>query len=307
MAEMHELGTDTTPRRAEPSQRFGLRRGILATAVAGISTALSGIRVALADDGSVSPDAGTAPPGDLPATAASTAVVGSVDLGAMVRVSRPVMPAGPRRVGIQAGHWRMADIPDELRRLAGQTGTSAGGFAEWQVNLDIANRVASLLRDDGIAVDVIPATVPEGYLADAFLALHADGDLSGTRRGFKAAHGTRRGPYESQLVRAIVEEYGRVTGLPSNGEVSRNMTGYYAFGWSRLRSSVAPHTPAAILEMGYLTHPDDRAVLTVQAERVAGGIARGIRRFLEEVPAGVAFAEDLVVPPAPAWGRRPAG
>ncbi len=304
---MHELGTDTTPRRAEPSQRFGLRRGILATAVAGISTALSGIRVALADDGSVSPDAGTAPPGDLPATAASTTVVGSVDPGAMVRVSRPVMPEGPRRVGIQAGHWRMADIPDELRRLAGQTGTSAGGFAEWQVNLDIANRVASLLRDDGIAVDVIPATVPEGYLADAFLALHADGDLSGTRRGFKAAHGTRRGPYESQLVRAIVEEYGRVTGLPSNGEVSRNMTGYYAFGWSRLRSSVAPHTPAAILEMGYLTHPDDRAVLTGQAERVAGGIARGIRRFLEEVPAGVAFAEDLVVPPAPAWGRRPAG
>lgn len=304
---MLEPRTNTSPRRAAVSPRFGLRRVILATTVAGMASALSAIRVVTADEGVASPDAVPAVPDDAPATVASRAVVGGIDSGAMVRVSRPIVPAGPRRVGIQAGHWRMADVPDELRRLAGQTGTSAGGVAEWQVNLDIANRVASILRDDGIAADVIPATVPEGYLADAFLSLHADGDLSGTRRGFKAAHGTRRGPYEPQLVKAIVEEYGRVTGLPSNGEVSRNMTGYYAFGWSRLRSSVAPHTPAAILEMGYLTHPDDRAVLTGQAERVASGIARGIRRFLEEVPAGVAFAEDLLVPPAPAWGRRPVG
>jgi N-acetylmuramoyl-L-alanine amidase len=241
------------------------------------------------------------------ATVASSTVIGATGSGTMVRVPRPIVPAGSRRVGIQAGHWRMAEVPDELRRLVGQTGTSAGGVAEWQVNLDIANRVASILREDGITVDVIPATVPEGYLADAFLSLHADGDLSGTRQGFKAAHGTRRGPYEPQLVRAIVEEYGRATGLLSNGEVSRNMTGYYAFGWSRFRSSVAPHTPAAILEMGYLTHAGDRAVLTGQAMRVADGVARGLRRFLADVPAGVAFAEDLLLPPAPAWGRRPAG
>ncbi len=304
---MREHWTNTSPRPEATSSRLGLRRGILATAVAGIASALSGIRVVKADDGVPSSDAVPTVMDDAAATVASKAAVGGTGSGAMVRVSRPIVPAGPRRVGIQAGHWRMAEVPDELRRLAGQTGTSAGGFAEWQVNLDIANRVASILRDDGIAADVIPATVPEGYLADAFLALHADGDLSGTRRGFKAAHGTRRGPYEPQLVRTLVEEYGRVTGLPSNGEVSRNMTGYYAFGWSRLRSSVAPHTPAAILEMGYLTNPDDRAFLTGQADRVAGGIARGLRRFLDDVPAGVAFADDLLVPPAPAWGRRPVG
>ena len=203
-----------------------------------------------------------------------------------------------------AGHWKMAEVPDEMARLAGQTGTSAAGFVEWQVNLDIAGRVASRLQAQRIAVDILPATVPEGYLADAFISLHADGDRSGLDRGYKAAHGSRRGPYEPRLVTAIIEEYGRTTGLPWLPGVSRNMTGYYAFAWGRLRSTVAPHVPAAILEMGFLTNAEDRAMLVGQPDRVADGIARGIMRFLEEVPAGAAFADDLLVPPAPSWWRR---
>lgn len=221
-----------------------------------------------------------------------------------VRVARPWIPPGARRVGIQAGHWKMAEVPDEMSRMAGQTGTSAGGFVEWQVNLDIAGRVANRLRADRVEVDILPATIPEGYVADVFLSLHADGDRSGQDRGFKVAHGSRRGPYEPQLVTAIIEEYRRATGLPWVQGVSRNMTGYYAFAWGRFRATVAPHVPAAILEMGFLTHPEDRALLVGQPDRVADGIAQGITRFLEEVPAGVAFAEDLLVPPAPPWWRR---
>lgn len=269
-------------------------------ACAGIVLALLGdVAVARADDG----DTTTAPDAvaSRPVAAAPPPVGPAPD---MIRVPRPVVPPGPRRVGIQAGHWKMAEVPDEMARLAGQTGTSAAGFVEWQVNLDIAGRVAARLQAQRIAVDILPATVPEGYLADAFISLHADGDRSGQDRGYKAAHGSRRGPYEPRLVSAIIEEYGRTTGLPWLPGVSRNMTGYYAFAWGRLRSTVAPHVPAAILEMGFLTNAEDRAMLVGQPDRVADGIARGIMRFLEEVPAGAAFADDLLVSPAPSWWRR---
>ncbi len=248
---------------------------------------------------------GSGPIPGLPVASVPVPGLGLGDVGnVMVRVARPVMGPGPRRVGIQAGHWKMAEVPDELRRIAGQTGTTAGGVTEWQVNLDVAERVASRLRGEGIAVDILPAAVPAGYLADAFVSLHADGDRSGHDRGFKVAHGSRRGPYEGRLAAAIGEEYGRATGLPWLPGVSRNMTGYYAFAWGRFAASVAPHVPAAILEMGFLTSEADRVLLVGQPDRVADGVTRGIRRFLEEVPAGAAFAEDLVMPVPPSWGRR---
>ena len=73
------------------------------------------------------------------------------------------------RVGIQAGHWRSQELPDEQAPLRGSSGAFASGYAEVTVSLDIARRVAALLASDGIVVDVLPATVPPGYAADAVL------------------------------------------------------------------------------------------------------------------------------------------
>lgn len=214
-----------------------------------------------------------------------------------IRIPKPAVPEGPRRIGLQVGHWQTQDVPDELRRLEHATGASWGRVSEWQVNFDVANRTAAILRGHGYVVDILPTTVPSGYLADVFISLHADGDTDGSGRGYKAAHGSRRGPYEDQLVRILMEEYGRATGLPVDPKVTRNMLGYYAFSWSRFKSAVAPHTPAAILEMGFLTNATDRTVLLQQPDRAATGVANAVLRFLEEVPAGAAFANDLVVPP----------
>jgi N-acetylmuramoyl-L-alanine amidase len=214
----------------------------------------------------------------------------------VIRVRRPAVPPGPRRIGIQAGHWLTHEAPAELSLLHSRTGTSAAGVAEWRLNLEVAERVASALRARGFAADVLPTTVPAGYLADAFVSLHADGSRDPNPRGYKAAHSTRRGPYETTLVKAIVEEYGAVTGLPLDWRVTRGMTGYYAFNWRLFTATVAPHTPAAILEMGFLTSPADRAVLVGRPDVVSEGIVRGIIRFLDEVPAGKAFAEDIVAP-----------
>jgi N-acetylmuramoyl-L-alanine amidase len=218
------------------------------------------------------------------------------DPNAVVRVPRPAPPPGPRRIGLQAGHWKTDEVPSELKRLVTMTGTSGGGVNEWQLNLDVANRVADALRARGYAVDVLPTTIPPGYLAEAFVSLHADGSTDPGARGFKGAHSSRRGPYEDALLASILDEYGAATNLPRDDAITNAMRNYYAFNWRRYKSTVAPHTPAVILEMGFLTSPADRAVLLGRRDLVADAIARGIGRFLESVPPGAAYAEDIVVP-----------
>jgi N-acetylmuramoyl-L-alanine amidase len=216
-----------------------------------------------------------------------------------IRIPKPVMPTGPRRIGIQVGHWKTDEVPAELgSRIVFQSGTSWAGVNEVDVNMDIAERIKALLTTRGYAVDILPTTIPPGYLADVFLALHADGDGTGENSGFKIAHGSRRGPSEDKLVAALREEYWKVTALPEDAEhVTRNMSGYYAFNWGRYQHAAAAHTPAAILEMGYLSNGHDRELLVNHADAVATGIVNGIQRFLDEVPASRIFGADLVVPP----------
>ncbi|HUG56051.1 MAG TPA: hypothetical protein VMJ92_03160, partial [Candidatus Limnocylindrales bacterium] len=78
--------------------------------------------------------------------------------------------------------------------------------------------------------------------------------------------------------------------------VTDDMTDYYAFAWFRYEHALAPHTAAAILEMGFISHAQDRALLLGEQEVVAGAIADGITRFLAAVPRSALFAEDILVP-----------
>jgi hypothetical protein len=198
----------------------------------------------------------------------------------------PTPEPGPPRIGLQAGHWRAEELPDELARLRGATGGSGGGIREVEVNLAIAERLAERLRARGYVVDVLPATVPPGYRADLFLAIHADASLSPSARGYKLARSrwTRLPATDDALVRALSEEYGRATGLPWSDAITRNMTGYYAFNNRRRVHAIDKHTPAAIIEMGYLTNPADRHLLVAQADLVVAGLERGLVRFLDERP-----------------------
>lgn len=193
----------------------------------------------------------------------------------------PALP--PSRVGLQAGHWEIAKLPAELAMLRSATGTQGGGVTEPQLALDIAQRVAALLQGQGIEVDILPATVPPGYQADAFVSLHADGVANEKRSGFKLARPAWSviPDIDDSLLSSITEEYGAVTQLRlDSNNVTLNMTNYYAFNNRNFRHTVAPSTPSVILEMGYLTSPSDREVLLGAPETVAYGIAQGIVRFL---------------------------
>ena len=202
--------------------------------------------------------------------------------------SRPLAPTavwnppGPKRVGLQAGHWRVHEAPEELRQLG--PGTSGGGKAEWEVNLDVAERTATLLRGAGVEVDVLPVYLPERYRAHAFISLHADGDVSGSLNGFKIARPVFSAIPETdeRLVATLNDAYERATGMPRDDwHISRRMTGYYAFNSRRYCHAIAPGVPAAIVEMGFLTNAGDRLLLIGNPDPVARGIADGILRFLD--------------------------
>jgi len=245
-------------------------------------------------------EASAADPGDPPNTFGGSQAIVSPKPGdppGYTRVPAPKVEGGARRIGIQVGHWQTDNVPPELRRLEVQTGTSWDGITETEVSLEIATRLADLLKSHGYIVDIIPTTVPQGYLADAFVALHLDGDGVGTAEGYKLAHGSRRGPFEQQLLQDLSDEYGAATGFAIDPNVTANMRGYFAFNWQRYRSATSPFTPSVILEMGFLSNDGDREFIMNNPDRAAMGIANGIERFLSEVPSTELFGKDLLLPP----------
>lgn len=195
-------------------------------------------------------------------------------------------PDGPLRVGLQVGHWKSNELPEELERLRGNTGSSGYGKSEWEVNHKIAEETAVLLAKEGIAVDTLPATVPPNYWADVFIAIHADGNLDKSKTGFKIAT-PRRDPTgrATKILDKIRIEYGKATNLSWDEEgISRNMRGYYAFSWRRFEHSVHPMTPSVILETGFLTNNSDAKLLVDSPQIPAGAVAKAVIEFLKENP-----------------------
>jgi N-acetylmuramoyl-L-alanine amidase len=150
----------------------------------------------------------------------------------------------------------------------------------------MARLVTKLLQDAGYEVDLLPATVPADYTADAFVAIHADASTSGAPSGYKLAR-SRFSPIpltDDALLKALTASYGAATGLRLDDNITRNMTGYYAFNSRRRVYAVSKGTPAVIIETGYLTNAGDRAYLLAHKDTVANGIAQGVINFLNTRP-----------------------
>jgi N-acetylmuramoyl-L-alanine amidase len=114
------------------------------------------------------------------------------------------------------------------------------------------------------------------------------------------AHGSRRGPFEDKLVTTIKDVYAKATGMDYDAEhVSRGMTNYYSFNWSRYQHATSPFTPAAIIELGFLSNTDDRNLLVNKPQVIAGALVNGILKFLDDTPRSKMFGEDLLIPQTP--------
>jgi len=191
-------------------------------------------------------------------------------------------PKGPLRVGLQVGHWKSAELPDELARLRNNTGAASKLVAEWELNLSIAQETKALLEIQGIIVDLIPATIPPGYIADAFVSIHADGSTDPETTGFKVASPRRDLTNRAhQLASSIEKEYSAGTNLTIDPNITRNMTGYYAFSWRRYEHSIHPMTPAAILETGFLTNSKEARFLINNPDIPAQALANALIIFLK--------------------------
>ena len=171
------------------------------------------------------------------------------------------------RIGIMAGHWQNDS-----------GAVCADGLREVDVTLEIATRLVELLGHLGYNAELLPEFAPElmGYQADALISIHADSCIQGFS-GFKAAHAARSAipAEEGRLVDCLYRAYEEATGLARDDtRITPDMTRYHAFG------KIAPQTPAAILEIGYLS--GDRRLLTKSPGRVARGIAAGIICFLND-------------------------
>lgn len=194
-----------------------------------------------------------------------------------------VRPSGPIRIGLQAGHWKTGEMPEELERIKNNGGGTTGqGVPEWQIVLSIAEETKKILEDKGYIVDILPATIPEKYWADAFISIHADGNTNPMVKGYKvAAYQRDRTGNASKLAQAIETKYGQATGFNMDPNVTKNMTRYYAFNYRRYQHSITPVTPGVIVETGFATNYAEVSVLLKNPEIPARGIAEGIIEFIE--------------------------
>lgn len=194
----------------------------------------------------------------------------------------PELLSGPFRIGIQSGHWKIDELPDELTRLRSSTGAAFGSLRESDINLAVARDLALRLMAKGYAVDLLPATVPPAYRADLFVSIHADRADLPHRQGWKLAPPWRASPWSSALGEALSAAF-RAAGLPEDrGGVTANMRGYFGFSWRRFEHAISPYTPAVLVELGFLGNAVERARLRDRPDYYAAILEKGIEAYLAD-------------------------
>ncbi len=232
---------------------------------------------------------GSAAPTPTPARVANRRPSRNIYPGPIPTPADWVPPEGPVRIALQAGHWRASEAPAELSGLK-DNGTAALGTAEWEVNLDIARRAATLLEGLGYLVDVLPAVVPPSYRAHLFISIHADGSRDSRASGFRVAAPRNDATGRAAAVAKLLEQsYADATGIRRLPTVTRRMQNYYAFNFRRYVHALHPMTIGVILETGFLTSAADRRVIVDDPDRAARGIAAAVTAFSVTPPPGPAL------------------
>ncbi len=185
--------------------------------------------------------------------------------------------------------WLGPAAGSRIALISGHAGNDSGAvceaadgsvtLTEAAVNAAVAERAAERLRRAGAGVELLQEFDPrlDDLRADLLLSLHADSCIDAS--GYKAAAYvySQSEAADARLLACIDSHYPAATGLPHHpNTVTHNMTQYHAF------HKIAPSTPAAILELGFLG--GDRTLLESQPERVAQGVAESILCFLRPDP-----------------------
>lgn len=171
-------------------------------------------------------------------------------------------------IALLVGHWQ--DNQGEV---------CADGLVEEDVNLNVVNRTAQLLRELGYKVDIFPEFDLGllNYQGAALVTVYSGSCAQNPvpPSGFKVATSlTSQNPETvDRLAVCLSDSYKEYTKLPFTLEViNPDHFSYHVF------RDIHPETPAAFIEIGSLN--TDRKIIVGQADQVASGLASGIICFL---------------------------
>ncbi|MFA6082345.1 MAG: N-acetylmuramoyl-L-alanine amidase [Patescibacteria group bacterium] len=203
---------------------------------------------------------------------------------ASATASQPLSTADPApRVGIQIGHLDVDKLPGELSKLWWNFGAQVGNYTEIATVTKIAELAKQYLNDKGVMVDLLPATIPEGYEADCFVSIHADGNDYDYVSGYKVASSVFDTSSRSTKLAELIETaYQTSTKMDQDKNITTDMTEYYAFNFIKYQHAISASTPGVIIEVGYITNATDRKTIIKQPSLSARGISDGVLAFLDD-------------------------
>lgn len=185
-----------------------------------------------------------------------------------------------KKVLLIAGHINIQF--NSITALHGNTGTAG----EQEINLRIANRLATVLRDKGLEVTQSDANANDDPTItskdfDLALALHCDMDVQNDAGGGMMGSGDKSVDAmweESKRIKEVMEGiYFPETQIVNKGFATVGMTKYYM--WQYLSAK----TPCVLVEMGQAKDPHD-SVLLSNTDLIANALSKAITTALGVVP-----------------------
>jgi len=187
-----------------------------------------------------------------------------------------------RRVCVDAGHG------------GSDPGAVADGLKEKDIVLDIADRLAVALCEQGIYMrqtridnstwrNLERVMVANEYKADVFVSIHCNAATNKKARGFEVIHypGSVRGKALATSVADALTE--KITWIPKRKPSVKDYTKLGRGENFYLTVIRDTKMPAIIVEVAFITNKDGRASVDegIERQKVAEAICLGIRKYLE--------------------------